>query len=544
MPTIYELLDATARDRGIVYFPSDNDYSNVDQISNSYFLQKLTIKIKGGEVVSMAEVFQNMEIFEDIYSSALHGTIDILDMAGGFSKYVISGGETISIVACKSVDDTSIIIDRDDFVVYQITDMRRPENGVMQYRLHFMCGALINAQKQRLYRTYQGPYDRTISELVKTIYRDIDDVSKLSITVDDQKCYLNNPFVSPGYTPLQAIEELAKRASVSGDYYLFFERLSKLDGKSHFFASTKTMKEYGKAFSRQGMITIRHNVSAMTLYTPGSNGFNFNATNIEFVDNYNHMQNMMSGLYNSNIKMLDLVSRSFTDVRVNYEEIMGTNPLSVNSGNIFDQFKSYDNPGERIVVRGRNDSISNSGAWLKIDAVNSVVMSMFRLIVTMPGNNILGVGNYINLQMPSDQARTLNIGAGILQNDSVYSGNYLITAVKHTLNLKEYIKRIEVSKIDNSINTDNMIVNDLTPPPLYYGPPSPFETMSNRSAQSNSGGVINNIYKLVNSTVTNLNYVNALYGPPTPPDSSFYGTGSGSGSGGGSSGGGGGGGEA
>jgi hypothetical protein len=59
--------------------------------------------------------------------------------------------------------------------------------------------------------------------------------------------------------------------------------------------------------------------------------------------------------------------------------------------------------------------------------------------------------------MPSGYAMALNVGSGIVPTDPVYSGKYLVTAVKHLFTNKEYRKKVEVSRIENEFNFDTAI---------------------------------------------------------------------------------------
>lgn len=452
--TIYDLLDAQRGRPGSIYFPREDDYGATRQISNSYFLQNLSIKIHNGTTVSMTEVFQYMEIYEDIYASALHGAIEILDMSGGFSKFLITGGEQIKLTVCKSVENPDIVIDRDDFIVYQVTDMKVTDQKIMQYKLHFISKSGIEAQKKRLYRTYQN--ERRISALTQELYKEIAGESEIYIKLDETKCLVDRDFVSPGYTPLQAIDMLAKRACVSEKYYLFYERLNKLQGKKHVFASMQDMRDRVGAFDT-GEIYIMHNVT--TQHFNNTSSASYRASSVSFVDNYNHLQNMMAGMYNSGIKILDVLSRSYSDIRVNYAEATNSSQQAIGTNNYFSQYANFfpEQPGERIIPRSTNDVSSNSGSWLKIDTINSVIISMFRLIVDMPGNNMVGCGNYVTLSLPSNEALNLNIGAGVIPTDPVYTGKYLVTAVKHSFTSKEYTKKLEVSRIEMPINIDTVI---------------------------------------------------------------------------------------
>lgn len=450
--TIFDLIDLH-RGAGTIYLPPEDDFSDGARISNSYYLHDLALKIKNDKWVSVSEVFQNMEIYEDIFSSAIHGSIDIFDGSGGFSNFLITGGETLRMTVCKSVDNPDIIVSRDDFIVYKVTDMRRPEQGIMRYTLHFISQKAITSQTNRLYRTFQN--ENKISSLVKLIYGTGASASDLYLKVDDNKCKIDREFVSPGYTELQAIDTLAKRACASGDYYLFFERLNKLQGKKHVFTSMENMKNRVDAFNT-GEIYLMYNVTS-SFFTI-ANSKRYQVQSVSFVDNYNQMENLLAGLFNSGIRILDITSRSFTDMKASYiGETKSTTEQTINTSNFF--LNAPGESGAKIIARSTNDITSNGGSWLKIDTVNSVIISLFRLIADMPGNNMLGVGNYVTLVLPSDKAISLNIGAGVVESDPHYTGKYLITAVKHSFGVKEYTKKLELSRIDAPIKIDTVISN-------------------------------------------------------------------------------------
>lgn len=453
--TIFDLISAQGGlgNVNVNYLPDDPNTSQPQQISRSYYLHELSIKGKLGVWYSMVEIFQSMEIYEDIFTNSIHGSVMVDDMAGGLSKFMLTGGEQIKITASKAIQDTTLIIAREDLIVYQISEVEVKDQKLMRYRLNFTTKAFLNSEKKRIYRVYKN--ERRISELVRKIYATVGSGTTLLTDLDDSISRVNKNYLSPGYTPFESIDFLCKRAGTN-DYCMFFERLNSLAGSNHVLTSMKKLynRGYGSATKVYYNIAPEH-------YTPASSDIRAYAVN--FQDSYNHIQNMRSGFYNSNIKTIDLCTRRVVNTPVNYMgmEADKTNKF-INTSNFFAQYNTAfpEIPGERIITNPYNDASYNKASWLKYDTYGSTLLSNFRITIDIPGNNNLGVGEYVDLKIPSIEAYSLNIGSGLVTNDPVFSAKYMITAVKHTFTLSEYSKKVELSKYNVNINYDQ-IINDV-----------------------------------------------------------------------------------
>jgi hypothetical protein len=127
-----------------------------------------------------------------------------------------------------------------------------------------------------------------------------------SIKVTASDIWLPLPFLSPGYTPIDAINSLAKRTSADGKYYVFYERLNyNLYGESynHYFTS---IDDIIKNTPADKIPTIK--------YSPAGNYFsttlpeyNIRAKTVEYQPNYNHLSAMTGGFYNSRVRSLDIL---------------------------------------------------------------------------------------------------------------------------------------------------------------------------------------------------------------------------------------------
>lgn len=481
----FEIIEAGLRRKSVQdvrNFYSETVGENPTHVKNTYNLHELSLTIKDGTKISLIEVLRSMEIYEDIFAKSIHGFIEINDIAGGLSKFMITGGETISLTVLKPIPSSEIIIKRTDFIVHQISKVQFDDFNALGYKLQFIPLAAVNAQKKRLYTSITTT--RSIQDVIGNIYSQIETEPIFNRT--SNLPVLEKDFFSPGYTPYEAIDNLTKRACNNDDYYVFFERLNRVQNSKHVFSSLNNLREFWAGQGGYPVITYQPNMTNVVQ----ENEKALLTTNIEIQDNYDHINNMNSGFYNSRIRILDLIYRNYYDVTVNYSQIsdqMGE-PKLLNNGNVFLQYDPNNEiPGERLIVRSFNDIIADKSKWIKNEVYGSILLSSVRINVQVSGgNNLLGVGNFVQLKMPSFYAKSINLESSTVPDDGVYSGTYIVTAVRHIFNASYYMKKIELSKDHGKINMGyamNTFTNNATgtgavppPPPPPPAPKPPVRT--------------------------------------------------------------------
>lgn len=452
--------------------------STPTHINNSYFINELSMQIKGGARISLLEVMQTMEIYEDIFSKSIHGFVEIKDIDGGLSKFIITGGENIKMTILKPLPSSEIIVDRSDLIIHNISKVEIGENNSMLYKLYFMPASAISAQKKRIFKAFRN--NTSISSLISTIYSDVSNGLSLFTRANNLPVLQKN-FLSPGYTPYEAIDFLTKRACYNGDYFLFYERLNKLNGGNHVFSSINNLKDYWNEQQSVPMVMYQPITSHIT--TQDANAIL--ASYMQIQDNFDHINNMNAGFYNSRIRMLDLLYKNYNDLYLNYSNIQNelkTNKLMEDT-NVFLQYNmNYpEYPGERLMVRSYNDVFANKNTWVRPDVYGSVILSTMRVNIDIPGgSNLIGAGNIVDLKMPSTYAKSLNLEGSLVPDDMVYAGKYIVTAVRHIFNITSYVKKLELSRDAGRINLGN-VLNRLSnvPPPsvepydIFKVPPAP-----------------------------------------------------------------------
>lgn len=424
-------------------------------LADSYQLRELSIVVMNGDAVSLLEVLNTIEIYEDMFSKTLHGFVEVIDHGGGLEKFIFSGGEKIRITAAKSPPSNEILFNRSDFVVHKISRANFENTNNLKYRFHFVSEIAVKAAKQRIYTIFEKPKAPFVESIVGNIYDKIKSTGSLLTTFPTP--WDNSIYMCPGYTPFQAIDNIARRASKADgrgfDYYVFFERLKPVSGSHCVFSGfTRLAPAMGPE------TTVIYEPSLTHIVDERSTAVR--ASKVTIQENFNHLDILSSGLYNSKTTVLDPMQGRYSESFINYAAVHTgdyTKPFKfLKSDNLFLQYGPYDFPGERMVTKTmNNDLMGAKPEWIKHDLYGSIINTTMRLSVVIPGmNNNIGVGSAIKLKLPSLYAKVLNPERNTIRDDIVYSGLYTVTAVRHVLTIKSYVKSVEISRHYNGVNLD------------------------------------------------------------------------------------------
>lgn len=409
-------------------------------IAGTYVIDTLSVILRDGQQISLSEVMTSLSIYEDIFNPAISGTIEILDYVGGLEKFQFTGGEYLRIKLFKP-NAVDVIVDRSDLIIHTITKGEVSANNSVRYGLQFTSESSIRSRKKRVYKSWGG--QRRISEIVKDLCSEMD----VTVNISNSLPRLDKTFVSPGYTPIQAINFLAKRACASGDYFLFFERVS--TGKV--FAGMSNLRSLSPKLSDGDGLDIYNIVyfPSITYNEAAGAETTIRAESVEPQTNFNHLNNMAKGFYKSKLTNVNIARRSVETYQFDYQN--GINDFYVNnfvnSNSIFGNFSSKERPGERIYTPAINDPMTEKTQWIKYDMHGSLSMSGIRVNVAIDGGtNEIGAGDIVNLSLPSDFAKTIDPNSPEFVENNMYSGKYFVTACKHYLTNEIYTKHLELSR--------------------------------------------------------------------------------------------------
>jgi hypothetical protein len=441
-------------------FQIESESTTPDHIKETYILSALFITIKNGKTISLGNSFNRLEVYEDIFSPSITGKISVYDYVGGIEKFMFTGGETITLRVTKPGGSNETLISRDDLIVYEIGKIQYDNENAMTYELSFTSKSAIASQKKRLYKSFGT--DKGLRSVFSKIYSDVNAVSNINVNTIDPDIKMQNPFVCPGYTPLEALSQLARRSCALGDYFVFYEKLNGRNSSDfkHVFISLGSLKEFWNNADKLQKLVYQPSQDYINRET---NAF-IQIKSFLIENNFQHLERMQTGFYNSNIRQIDPYSRKYTDSKISYKDMaldtdFYTNRILENNN----EFLKYDDtypefPGERLIVKPKNDIVLDKANWIKYDTYGGLLNSGLRVLADIPGaDNRISVGYAVELALPSKVAKAQNLEQSFVAEDEFYSGKYLVTAVRHIFTKDTYIKKIELSRGSLKINLDRRI---------------------------------------------------------------------------------------
>ena len=416
-------------------------------IGGDFVINEVTITTRQGLRLSLLDSFESIGIDENMFSSAIVGSITLTDTGGAIEKFQLQGGEKITLKFSKPITN-EILLWREDFIVNKIgAHVVDTISLGTKYTLYFTSRSFVNSTKKNLFKSYK---DTSIADAFFSIFSEM---SKNDLMIEDPRITITNPFISTGLMPHKAIEALAQRSCSKSKFFLFFERLFPVVGtyaNGSAFAATHFFGSYDKLVEDSNSTGI-HNI----IFAPNPDAkieSNIIRTaRLTKKDNFNHIELMMLGNYNTTITSLDPIKRNSTTTDVGYannptQDFYSTKLLDTN--NIFSTYDNFNGeiPGRKLIFGSTyfNDPIQRD-TWLKNNIFGSLSKNMFKVEVDIQGaTNNIGTGHIINLVIPSAFDKQMVPGSSNLLLDEYNSGKYFVSGVKHNITLSTYIKRLEL----------------------------------------------------------------------------------------------------
>lgn len=442
----------------------DEDNIQSGDIIGKVIVKDLVLIQKNGNEISLTSVYSILELFEDIYATNISGKIGINDGYGGLEKFYISGGEKLRIQLVKPTNKETVVF-RDDLIVYRVSGNEVTDTLNTNYTLHFVSESYVRSSKKRLYKSYKN---KKIDEIASEIYSEM---SSQQLGVENTlNIGLDKPYVCTGSTPIKSLQNIAKRASSYGRFYTFFERLNPLSGDTfggqrfanyHMLYSFEKLKETNGSVYR---IKYAPKTNESLIVNQTGDGV-IRASQYFILDNFNHMDNMLAGIYKSRITTLDYIARKYS------VKNMGTiSPTDANESDFYNNpildnknlFSSYNNqnefPGEKLVTKTQNDIVEKD-KWLSKSLYGYALPALFKIQVLIDGStNKLSVGDTVNFSVAS-KFRQNSLDSSYVHLDEMYSGYYIVLSIRHTIAAGTYSKRVELGRGTLPVNLDEKFVS-------------------------------------------------------------------------------------
>jgi len=441
-------------------------------------IEKLTLISSENKSIDLSEFLVELNIYEDIFSNYLRGNIVLTDSRNLIEKLNIHGEEVLIVkIKTPSLGEESVI--KKTFRTFKISDRKIVrDNNTQNFIIHFVSAELYVDVLLPLFTPFEGDIETVVENLftnyiaTNTQFELSEDGREVKAKPDLSPLIILNgvsnkvKFVSPGWSPFKCINWLASKAiptDGNAKNFLFFE-----SSKAFYFGSIEFI--FKNAIENNNIIGT-YSVAASNL-TGNDNKKNlsreyFLAKDVEMVSTVDQIQNFTNGFLANRLiyldvhnKIYDLIDYDYVDEYKNQFHSSGKGedaipPFSTNSLRNFATNISF-YPKNPKLFDGFSDNINEKMDVIYGNRKSSLLdLSNLKMNITVPGRTDVEVGRLLYFLYPSlgGKAESDNTSSE-LQQDKLYSGYYLITAINHRINRHEHSMTMEIVK--DSLNVNNL----------------------------------------------------------------------------------------
>ena len=387
-----------------------------------------------------------VNVYEDINLPYLTGTIAVIDTAG-IGSLQFGGTEKIIL---KLQNNTDAKVVTKEFVIYQVTDHKRQENGmVVSFILHIM----ETHGYQSHFRHVSRVYDTNHSHIIRSIC-----ATDLDVDIGDMDiAYQSSKLIVPNLRPLQACQWILDQTTTS-------------EGKPFFFYSS--LKEGLHLKSLESLYDSENVLNtSFTLRPAGVSNFNDNANQI-----LSHVQKSNDRIidaqhtgildalrctvdpFKNEVRYFDYSHREYHE---NKEPELGYDGLpydknfeirgqafvtTLNTSLSFgDESTAYEEETELADYRlGLN---SKADKYFLDKSCSEIVVNGWHMF-SQDINTSIGRVIDINIPITSPQTTEVSVDEMI---DQKYSGKFLVTAVRHkfSVHTNNYVCSLGLKRTSN-----------------------------------------------------------------------------------------------
>ena len=438
---------------GTQYIRNPTDY-NLKQLS------LITPLVGGG--IDLSTFMIELNLFEDIYSSTISGEVVLQDSLGLISNYLLNGTEFIQVQLQKTTQDAKYI--SRNYRVYKIGKRAISDSNQYEvYVINFCSEEFLLSEQYRISKSMKG---MMISDIITNIINTYVLAGKGNkpLYIDSTKGVYD--FVLPNKKIFETINWLAtyaQPASGVGADMLFYE-----NSQGYHFHSLQALYKAGQKPYQSYKFDPKNLLNANMVGKIDIQQQLTNASDFEVLDFFDTLGAVSNGTFGNKVITIDPLTRTANVGLFNYNTYTGQ---KLNEFALTNNYQNrlggtmYDTPpttlsglemGTLRLASTNTNEKKNPYIAQKPDAVANDIMiekylpnrvaqlalaNYMRIKITVPGDPLLSAGTVINFSTFG-----INPDAKTRKADPLYSGKYLVTAVRHIIKNNGYITVLELAK--------------------------------------------------------------------------------------------------
>ena len=425
--------------------------------------------------------YEEINIYEDLFTSTYHGTIavsDAVNLISGTNALPILGHEDIlisleipNVNLSQKIDGYSEEGEENLSIGNRLLNLKAKitniesrklfNEGTQQYIIHFIQEELVMDQKTRISKSYMN---MTYKNMINTILKELSPTNDRKILEDTRYTY---NFISPNWNPLKAVNWLTQRSiptRYSGSSFFFYTTIYNKDinppnGEETNYFFLRSLEDMLVDDIQRRIFFIPANIRSNIKNTYDAKDFS-NITTYEVISSFDILDNLNGGFYANKLITHDIINKKYNVTTFNYEDSF---PLykhlhkGKQLGIKLDYFnrRLSDYPDANIKMYSKDNALSENHIEKVTHSKLSQLMSIhnFRIRFILPGDGRLSVGDKVKFIFPSPEPKTTEP-----TKDQFYTGKYLVTSIRHVFRSEKYEVAIECAK--ETYKTD---VNEFVP---------------------------------------------------------------------------------
>lgn len=413
--------------------------------AKDYSLINLTM-LTAVDTIDLKSILTELSYHEDLFGSTASGYLMIVDSMGYIENLNLNGNEYIRMTFGKTSDNINWIDKL--FRVYKV-DKRKPEGSgsTESYSFYFCSEELLLSEQYKVSKSYSNS---TISTNIIDILNNYLKVPAKKIGTIEATTGVYD-FIVPNIKPFDAINWMSTYARPAtknlGADMVFFE-----DKVGFNFRSIQSLMS--------GPVYHNYSYSPKNLDKKAQpiNSQVYNVTTYEIMDSYDSLGAINSGMFANQLISVDVLTRSYKATNFNYtnsvKPVLNPNQISNNLNNRFGNslnqtpqavlklvFSNF-NENDSSYIKEKPGSVAHNiyaETYIPYRTAQMALYNYMRVKISVPGDPGLTVGQVIGFSLLSKNPNQK-------EPDNFYSGNYLITAVRHMISMSEYKTVIEIAK--------------------------------------------------------------------------------------------------
>lgn len=401
-----------------------------------YSLDELMLVGSSGTAIRLDQVVKELNIYEDLFNNVMSGDILISDTQNIINVLPIVGAEYLRVSFSKPSTPWKMT---KTFRVYKITNRKRTSAFVENYILHFCSEESLLNESVKISKAYKGtPISHIVRDIASThLGIGLDKFPDRFLTATTDALDIIVPYWTPFYT-INWLARIAKTGSAPGCSFVFFE-----DNEGFHFTPIESLSQQPSLQSINFMPMNINKESQEGLMTAMQLQHE-SAQEYELVNAPDTLRGIASGLYASKLVRINPL-----DQRIDISTLDGTRQFKNTRHTNKYTFIQTDRDRLNTELREHSDSFFRVAVdnlkvetWMLQRNFYLASLHGFQLKIVVAGNTNYRVGQVVQVNLPAATEPTRDQKP----IDVLYSGQYLITAIRHKLDRTKYVCILELSK--------------------------------------------------------------------------------------------------